>query len=188
MKLFLSSTYTDLVEECTAVERVIMASTSVRGTLLRLPQVYGPRDYRSRVPEYLEQMDAGSEYIVLEESLAIWRVSRGYVDNVADAIALAATDDRAAGRIYNLAEDDAISEGEFAESIGRAAGWTGRLRTLPLAELPEHVADHTGQFDYSHHLVTDTSRIRRDLGHREGVTRDAALRETVAWVRSVRPS
>lgn len=39
------------------------------------------------------------------------------VENVAAAIALAATDDRAAGRIYNVCEEPPFSELEWAQQI-----------------------------------------------------------------------
>jgi uncharacterized protein YbjT (DUF2867 family) len=49
-----------------------------------------------------------------EEGWASWRAPRGYVENVAAALALAATDERATGRIYNVAEWPAYSELDWA--------------------------------------------------------------------------
>jgi nucleoside-diphosphate-sugar epimerase len=50
-------------------------------------------------------------------------VDAGYVDNVAVAIAIVVTDERASGRIYNVGEDHALTEaGGYAPSGVRPAG------------------------------------------------------------------
>lgn len=38
-----------------------------------------------------------------------------------------------------------------------------------------------------HHLVTDSARIRRELGYRETVPLDVALARTIAWERQHPP-
>lgn len=163
------------------VERVVMTASGLRATVLRLPAVYGPGDKSHRMFEYLKRMDDGREKILLEETHSRWRWTRGYVENVADAIALAVTDDRAAGRIYNVGEPDALTETEWVQSIGRVAGWNGNVVTLPKELMPEHLI---APYDFVHHLYCDTSRIRRELGYAERVTRDDAMKATVEWERS----
>src|SRR5262249_25076602 len=85
----------------------------------------GPRDPYHRTFEYLKRMDDGRAAVLLNDTRAGWRWSRGYVENVAAAIARAATDHRAAGRTYNLAEPQALPEAHWVRHIGRAAGWGG---------------------------------------------------------------
>jgi hypothetical protein len=65
-------------------------------------------------------MDLGRPAIVLDEGMARWRCPRGYVKDVAVAIALAAVDDRAAGRTFHLAEPEAY------QSRSVAATWVDR--------------------------------------------------------------
>ena len=79
------------------VERVVMGDTSLPGTILRLPMVYGPGDYQHRLFSYLKRMDDNRPAILMDEAEAQWRWTHGYVENVADAIAMAVTNDRAAG-------------------------------------------------------------------------------------------
>ncbi len=86
------------------VERAVMNDDRLPGTVLRLPKVYGPREPQRRLREYVRRMADGRPAILLEEAQAQWRWTRGYVENVAAAIALAAIDERAAGRIYNIGE------------------------------------------------------------------------------------
>src|SRR3989442_879236 len=121
------------------VERVVASAPNPRATILRLPAVYGPGDKYHRTFEHLKRMDDGREKILLEESRARWRWTRGYVENVADAIALAAIEGRAAGRVYNIGERDALSEADWVRSIGRAAGCDGDIVTFPTDTLPAHL-------------------------------------------------
>src|SRR5258708_16511430 len=63
----------------------------------------------------------------------------GYVENVAAAIALAATDDRAARRIYNVCEEPSFSELEWARKIASEMRWDGEFVILPEEPTPQHL-------------------------------------------------
>src|SRR5215210_31093 len=88
------------------VERVVMSDPELPGTVLRLPATYGPGDKQHRLFEYLKRMDDGRPFILLGEGEARWRQTHGYVEDVADAVALAAADARAANRIFNVGEEE----------------------------------------------------------------------------------
>lgn len=163
------------------VERVVMSDAALPGTVLRLPAVYGPGDPQHRLFGYLKRMDDHRPAILLEEKQARWRWTRGYVENVADAIALAVTDERAANRIYNVGELEALTEIDWVHAIGHAAGWDGEIIVMPKDSLPHHM---TTDSDYAHHLVTDTSRIRSEIGYHERVSLKEALHETINWERA----
>ena len=166
------------------VERCYMGDPELPGTILRYPMVYGPGDYQHRTFEYLKHMDDGRPAILLEEGAANWRWTKGYVENMAAGVVLAVTDPCAAGRIYNLGEREALSEADWVRAIGRAAGWQGEVILLPKERIPRHlVPDHNTQQD----LVTDTGRIREELGYKELVSPDDALRRTVEWERANPP-
>lgn len=166
------------------VERTVIADAELPGTVLRLPMVHGPGDYQHRFFPYLKRMDDNRPAILLEEGYASLRVSRGYVENVAEAIALAVCDERATGRTYNVGETEVITEAEWTRLVGQAAGWDGDVIELPAGELPRHLDPklHNNQ-----HLVCNTTRIRQELGYEEDVSREEALRETVAWERRNSP-
>jgi nucleoside-diphosphate-sugar epimerase len=85
-----------------AVEEAIMSSSEVPGTVLRLPMVHGPGDPLHRFFPLLKRVADGRACVLLAEDIADWRGPKGYVENVAHAIALAATLDQAAGRVYNV--------------------------------------------------------------------------------------
>jgi len=160
------------------VERVALDPQGLPCTVLRLPMVYGPADPQHRMWEYLRRMIDGRPAILLDEGLAQWRWTRGFVENVAAAIVLAATDDRARGRVFNVGEPDALSGVQWVEAIAAAYGWAGRIVAVPESRLPDSLRIGA---DTRQHLVTDTSRIRTELGYREHVSRDEAIRRTVEW-------
>jgi nucleoside-diphosphate-sugar epimerase len=163
------------------VERAVAGFPDLPATVLRLPAVYGPGDNQHRTVEYLKRMDDGRPAILLSQIRAGWRWSRGYVENVAAAIFLAATDERAAGRTYNVGEREACTEAEWVHRIGRAAGWAGEIVGLPEERMPAHLRT---PYDWRHHCAGDTERIRRELGYEEPVNLEEALRRTVAWERT----
>jgi nucleoside-diphosphate-sugar epimerase len=163
------------------VEQAVLGEPALPGTVLRLPMVHGPGDSQHRLYAYLRRMDDGRPAVLLDEGMAGWRCPRGYVEDVAAAIALAVTDGRAAGRVYNVGQAVAPPEADWVRAVGEAAGWKGGVVTVPRGRLA--VAGNMGQ-----DLVTDTSRIREELGYREEVSPAEALRRTVAWERANPPA
>jgi nucleoside-diphosphate-sugar epimerase len=162
------------------VERAVMSAVEIEGTVLRLPMVYGPGDRQHRLHPYLKRIEDGRAVIPLDEGVAGWRTCRGYVEDVAWAVALAATDERAAGRIYNVSELTSHREEEWVRLIGEAAGWRGQVVRVPEGKLPAGL-------NAAQHLSTDSSRIRDELGYSELIAPDEALRRTVEWERANSP-
>jgi nucleoside-diphosphate-sugar epimerase len=165
-------------------ERAFMGNPALPGTIVRYPMVYGAGDWQHRLFPVLKRMDDDRPAIVLEQGVADWRWTRGYVENVAAAVVLAVTDERATGRIYNAGEAEALSEAQWARAIGVAAGWNGKVVIVPKDRVPAHLVR---DIDTAQHLVVDTTRIREELGYTEPVSRDEALRRTVAWERAHPP-
>ncbi len=166
------------------VERVVMGEPDLTGTILRLPMVYGPGDTLHRLFPYLQRMDDNRPGIVLEESVAQWRGSYGYVENVAAAIALAVTNERAKGRIYHVADSEVLCEAERLSRVGQVAGWQGKVVAVPKEYLP---AEWNLAYNTEQHWFVDTTRIRQELGYSEIVPPDEALRRTIDWQRSHPP-
>jgi len=167
------------------VERVVASNPELPSTILRLPAVYGPGDDRRSSYAHLKRMDDGRPAILLDENQARWRWSHGYVENVATAIALATTDDRASGRIYNVGEESVPTTAERVRLLAHLAGWMGEIVTLPRTSLPPHLRD---AYHYSQDLAYDTSRVRCELDYSEIISVDEGLRRTIAWLREHPPS
>jgi nucleoside-diphosphate-sugar epimerase len=164
------------------VERIVMQSSALPGTVLRLPFVYGPGDRQHRLFEHLRRMDQGRSAIPIRRDYAAWSCTRGYVENVAAAIVLALTNPAAAGRIYNVGEERAFLEADWIRKVGQMAGWHGEVVPVPEASLPGLPDLATGQ-----DLVLDTSRIRRELGFQEVVSLEDGLKHTIEWERAHPP-
>jgi nucleoside-diphosphate-sugar epimerase len=168
------------------VERAVLSDPDLPGTVLRLPAVYGPGDRRRhRVGGYLQRMTSSSGTLDLDMALSSWRWTRGFVEDVADAIAMAAVDPRAAGRIYNVGEENPPTEGEWVRAIARAAGYGGEIIERTRQELPRDVARELDERDLAQDLVLDTARIRTELGWCPRVPLDESLAASVAWERAM---
>ncbi len=155
----------------------MLGEQSLPGTVLRLPMVHGPGDPYRRLWPYLKRMDDDRPAVVLDEGMTRWRCPRGYVEDVAAAIALAVVDDRAAGRIYNVAEPVSFTEAEWVRRFGEIVGWRGRVVTVPSGRIP--IPYRTEQS-----LDTDSTRIRQELGYAEPVALEEALDRTIVWERA----
>ncbi|MBZ5530460.1 MAG: NAD-dependent epimerase/dehydratase family protein [Acidobacteriia bacterium] len=168
-----------------SVEREILGDQALPGTVLRLPMVYGPGDYGHRFRAVLKRIDDGRRQIIFADDVAAWRTPRGYVEDVGAAVALAVASPQSAGRIYNVCETESFSELDWARRIAAGAGWTGEFVVLPHDRTPKHLLmpGNTAQ-----HLVVSSERIRKKLGYQEVVSRDEAIRRTIAWERANPPA
>lgn len=132
------------------VERVTLAEPDLPGVVLRLPKVYGPGD----------NADLATVYAFHDHPR--WRWTHGYVENVAQAVVLAACHP-AAGGIYNVGEAVTPTVAD-------------RLARLPPSS---SVAPSPMPANFDQHIVYDTSRIRRELGYAEPVSYEEGLRRTL---------
>jgi nucleoside-diphosphate-sugar epimerase len=164
----------------TAVEKEAAADPSFPVTILRLPAIHGPGDRQHRLWQYLKRMDDGRARILLEERMAAFRWSRGYVEDMAHAVALAVTSEAASGRTYNVAEANAYAEADWVRRLAGVIGWTGEVLPFPNEQLPESMRE---SYDGAQSLVLDTGRIRAELGYSEVVPEEEALRRTIEWER-----
>jgi nucleoside-diphosphate-sugar epimerase len=169
----------------TAIERAVINDPRLPATILRLPATHGPGDDKHRLFSYIKRMDDGRPAILLDEAYAGWRWARGYSEDVAHAIALAVTDERAAGRIYNVAYQETLSESEWVQAIALFTGWKGEVVALSSNQLPPSLRHE--MFDFTQQYEVDSSRIRRELGYSEIVPFDEALRRTIEWERANPP-
>ena len=167
-----------------AVEHALLNNQDPRATILRLPMIYGPGDYIHRFHPFLKRMDDGRPCILFAEDVAAWRTPRGYVEDVAAGIALAATLDRAAGRVYNIGEAECFSELDWAKKIAAATAWKGEFVVLPREKTPPHLV---WPYNTAQHLAVSSARIREELGYCEMTAQAEAFQRTIAWERAHPP-
>ncbi|MDQ2870777.1 MAG: NAD-dependent epimerase/dehydratase family protein [Acidobacteriota bacterium] len=160
------------------VEHAVQSDPAMPGTVLRLPAVYGPGDRQHRFGAAWRRISDRRPAILFGRAHAAFRWTHGYVDDVAEAIVLAVTRERARGRIYNVGEETAPTMAERTEAFGRALGWEGQVVAIDEARLPSHLA---AAGNPAQPISYDTSRIRRELDWREITPPETAFRETAEW-------
>jgi nucleoside-diphosphate-sugar epimerase len=167
------------------VEQAVLGDPKLPGTILRLPMIYGPGDPAHRFHPTLKRIDDGRKQIIFADDVAPLRTPRGYVADVGVAIALAATSSQAAGRIYNVCETESFGELDWARKIAAATNWSGEFVVLPHDRTPKHLLwpANTAQ-----HVVASSERIRKELGYRELLPREEAIRHTIEWERANPPA
>ena len=168
-----------------AVEEEIMSDPAMRGSIIRLPMVYGPGDLLHRFFPLLKRIADGRSSILLPENFAVWRGPRGYVENVAHAIAIVATSDQAIGRIYNICEEPNLSELAWQTKIAEQMNWPGKFVVLPSELTPKHLLLPGNA---AQHVVASSARIRAELDYEELVQTEEAIRRTIAWEQQTPPS
>jgi nucleoside-diphosphate-sugar epimerase len=161
-----------------SVESAVLSDPQLPGTVLRLPMVYGCGDPLHRFLPVVKRIQDRRRTILLQDGLAQWRGPKGFVEDVAQAIALATVSNKAAGAIYNIAESDALTELEWARLIATEMRWTGNFVVLPHEKMPAHLASDA---NWTQHWVASSQRIRQELGYRERIPRADAVRRTVQW-------
>jgi len=168
-----------------AVEEEVMKDPAIAATILRLPMIYGPGDRLHRLFPVIKRVADGRSSMLLPEDFAAWRGPRAYVENIAHAIALAATSERAAGKIYNVCEEPTLSELAWRGRIAQEMQWPGKFVTLPKARTPKQLW-FPGNSDQ--HVVATSGRIRSELGYQEPVGLEESIRRTVAWEKENPPA
>jgi UDP-glucose 4-epimerase len=144
-------------------------------TSLRLPMVYGERDYQRREEYILRRVRAGRTRIPV--GAAKWLACRGYVRDLARGIRLTLESDAARGEALNLCEDRTYSVGMWSRMILEAAGSDAELVRVADDVLPPDL-EETGS--PSQHVLASARKARSLLGWS---TTDASecLRASVAW-------
>jgi nucleoside-diphosphate-sugar epimerase len=155
------------------VERIVMNVPNLPACVLRLPAVYGPGDRHHRFGGWVEQM-LGGPVIRIGAGMAGWRWTHGYVENVADAIAVAATDTRTAGRTYNIGEAVVPAMRERIEMLAQVFGWRGNIELVP----------DNRPLDFRQNMEVSTARFRTGLGFSDPISIEEGLSRTLAWERS----
>jgi nucleoside-diphosphate-sugar epimerase len=127
------------------MERAVCTRASLPATILRLPKVYGSDD----------NADLATVYAFVAQPH--WRWTHGHVDNVAAAIALAVSDPRATGEVFNVGEAITPSMGER------------------LALLPPRAAPPAPPMNFAQDIVYDTAKIRALLGYCDEIDEAEAM-------------
>jgi UDP-glucose 4-epimerase len=144
-------------------------------TSLRLPMVYGERDYQRREEYILRRVRAGRTRIPV--GTGKWLACRGYVRDLARGIRLTLESDVARGEALNLCEDRTYSVELWSRMILEAAGSDAELVRVADDVLPPDL-EETGSL--SQHVLA-TARKAKNLLAWSTTDPSECLRASVAW-------
>jgi nucleoside-diphosphate-sugar epimerase len=161
------------------IDQAALAQPGLEAAVVRLPMIFGPRDRQRRFAWAIGPMRAGRLVLEIDAAWAGWRTSYGFVDDVAEGLALAATHPAAAGRTYNVGPEEEADHAAWAARFAEALGWRGEIRAVARQALPNTTQAALDALDLSYPLVTDTRRIRDELGYAEVTSLDESLRRTI---------
>ncbi|MBZ5561430.1 MAG: NAD-dependent epimerase/dehydratase family protein [Acidobacteriia bacterium] len=166
----------------------------VPATVLRPSSVYGPGStHWTIIP--LKRIKKG-RMLLFDGGRG--RLNYVYIDNLVDAILLAAEDERALGEAF-IVNDGASTWREYFDAYARMAGkkkvpsiplWAARFwvryRNLRAVLRHEPYRIHPNGLGFLvSKAIFDQTHIERTLGHRSRVTLEEGLRRTESWCREV---
>lgn len=149
----------------------------IRAVSLRLTNTYGPR---MRVKDARQTfLGIWIKRVLTGEPIEIWGDGLqlrdfNYVDDVTDAMLLAAENERANGRIYNLGSDETIDLKTLAAQVVALNG-AGAYNIIPFP--PERKAIDIGDY------YSDYGLIRSELDWMPQVNLEEGLKRTLAFYR-----
>lgn len=157
---------------------VYQRAYGLRTTSLRLTNTYGPRmrvkDARQTfLGIWIRRMIEGGEILVYGDGEQ--KRDLNYVDDVVEALLLAAVHDATIGEIYNLGGDEVVSLRELAHQlVALNAAGAYRLVPFPAEQKAIDIGDYYG----------DYSKFRQALGWRPKVGLAEGLARTLAYYRA----
>ena len=144
-------------------------------TSVRLPMVYGERDYQLREEYILRRVRAGRSRIPF--GAGMWLPCRAYVKDMARGVHLVLNTPAAAGQVFNVCEDRTYSIRLWSRMILDAAGSDAELVRVADDLLPEDLKA-TGTM--TQHIAASARKARSMLGWTTSDPEES-LRSTVRW-------
>jgi len=152
----------------------------IRAVSMRLTNTYGPR---MRVKDARQTfLGIWIRRLIEGETIEVWGDGTqirdfNYVDDVVDAMLLAAATDDANGQIYNLGSDETINLRDLAALlVGLVGGGSFRVIPFPADRKPIDIGDY----------YADYRRIRGKLGWTPKVSLREGLARTLEYYRKYR--
>lgn len=148
----------------------------IRSSALRLTNTYGPR---MRVKDARQTfLGVWVRLLMEDKAFEVWGGEQlrdfNYVDDVVDALLLAATQDIAFGKTYNLGANEVVSLAKLAEMIVRVNdGGKFDIREFPVERKRIDIGDY----------YANDQLIRNELGWKPKTPLDAGLKNTLDYYR-----
>lgn len=166
-------------------EDLVMAACPDNGmpvSIVRPCLMYGPG--RSAGNDILRRWASKRFHLLVDGGVA--RLSLLFVEDAADAIALAGTHPAAIGQRYNLSDGSSYSRREILDALAAAVGRRKRYVVVPSSAAtaacrvlgidPRRIA-----FAANSHVI-DSSKIQRELGFKPRTHLGSGIQQTMPWL------
>jgi UDP-glucose 4-epimerase len=137
----------------------------LRASSLRLTNVYGPRQHLGReglgfLPVFVRRALAGEEIELFGGGSQLRDCL--HVDDIVDALLLAASTPEAAGEVFNLGHSEVLPLSEIARLTVASAGTASTVRSVPWPDHLERIdiGSFQGDFGKAHRVLGWTPRTR----------------------------
>jgi len=158
-----------------AADAVVLAAAAkekLPAVVVRLPELYGPRDPRCAEWFFVRRaLEARTRLALPDAGLHICH--RGFAQNMAWGIAQALSARRAVGQVYHLGEEKLYTLAQLAQGIARALDHKWQLYSVP---------GHLWTTPYAHTSFFDLRKARAQLRYRDRMIPRDGLELTVAWL------
>lgn len=154
------------------------AAMDMDSVVLRPPMIFGTHDKQRRFGWVVDNAKPDQPFAIDERAYG-WLNSYGYVEDIAEAFALATLHPKASGQTYNVGQNFVRPAHEWAKLLTGLMGLD-----VPVIASPAGSgvwADRAEATDLAYPLTLDTTKIRADLGFAEIVDETTALMRTLAW-------
>lgn len=143
--------------------------------ILRYPGIYGPRAPINHEWAVIKRVIDQRPFMIMPHD-GVSYFQRGYSQNVAWLVFLAATRPEAAGNAFNTGDEQVLSARQVAEIIVEELGSSMKLIGIP-AEFCRNIYPLAEKAP----LILDMSKARDLLGYRDVINAEDATRITARW-------
>lgn len=162
------------------------AAGHYNATVFRYPAVYGPNQIGSLEWLIMKRVQDKRRQIILPDS-GLSLLSRGYAQNMAHAVLLSVDQPQAAaGKIYNCADEQALTHAQWAQMVARRMDWEFEICGVPDA-FAHSARDFFSLGSTADHQLLDIFQVRHDLGYRDLTPVTEAIPATVEWLLKNKP-
>jgi nucleoside-diphosphate-sugar epimerase len=161
--------------------------TGFKTCSLRISNVFGPGDvpldvWGGRNPKYFQRVADGGD---------VWLPERGapllqpvHIDDLARGFCAALETDAAAGQIYNLSSERAVTLAHYHDLVADLLGTTPPVRHVTIQDILDKndIPYSSGLYFVCEHMSIDWSKARRELGYVPQISVREGLRQCLQWM------
>ena len=146
------------------------------GVVVRYPGVYGENGHLNHEWAIVKRVLDGRARMAMPDGGATY-FQRGYAENLALLVCLAATRNEAAGQVFNAGDERVMNARHVAQVILDELGYE-----MDLVDIPSRFVPGSYPLAQKSSIVLDMFKARQLLGYRDVVDVEEATRRTARWL------